>query len=412
MSSEAETYAVEILQHMLEPLNDDGECDLIVYHDTEKTDQEKFVELLKIVLVNAIMYRHPYVLGLVSWYPIDNNALNPRFCLAPAEVCKFDDLSEAEQVTALYILAKILLYLKQYNLQHGHLDHSELIYKSGGKLKIRLAFWGDEKDDWTSFQMLLNQIPALKDKTIGSIEDVCPVIEQTFPIDMDDIRDSCNDFGTGASHDFLTVEFLYKLAQPGREKWERLRALVKFAGQEVREIYLLLGFLYREGIGFEKDISMAISYFEKAKVKDIPAMFDLSDPMVAGALDEWRQKYNLAIESYKKCKTLLGIAHLGALLLRMNPDDANSVGMKILSDERMRNCAFAKRTLGDYFARCQQWQDAAEQYRMAAEAGDPDSKFSEGVMCKFLDREEDAGKCFREAEEYFADDRVKYLLHE
>ena len=417
MSEAKETHSIEILRRLLDSLKLAKDGDIQEW--AGESPQEGFVQLLKIVVKNAILYDHPYILGLESWFPVDEKQnVHPRFVLPQHEVKNWQELSPEQQLVTLYVIARILKYLHKFENTHGHLGARDVICQvpSEDKLRIRLAYWDDDKDDLDAYKDLWKSSP-LATTDIDSFDAALAALERMNDPALQEAKANCEEFEEDSSkaqiQRFLSTEFSYQLVQSnGREKWRALRSLVKFASEKrLPDLFRLLGFIYRDGIGVERDLRQAILYFSEVDPDDVRQFLDENEPMTQGMLHELEGDYAKAIESYKQCENLLGVAHIGGLLLR-SEDGLQEKGVEILRHEKMQKCGFAKRTLGDYFMHIQKWEDAAEQYRMAAEAGDPDSKFLQGVAYVHLgaDRKKDALQCLQCARDDYCDDRAQALI--
>ena len=412
MSEAKEAHSIEILRRLLDSMKLANDGDIKSWEGEDQ--QGGFVQLLKIVVKNAILYDHPYVLGLDSWFPVDDQGnVRPSFVLQQHDVKRWDELSDEQKPVTLYVMARILKYLQKFGDTHGHLSAQDVICQAEDRLRIRLAYWADGEDDLAAYKGLWENSPLSATK-IDSIDAALAVFEGRNDPELQEAKKNCEEFEVDSSkaqiQKFLSTEFCYQLMESnGVEKWSALRNLVKFASEKrLPDLFRLLGFIYRDGIGVERDVRQAIVYFKEVD-GNAGQFLNENEPLTRAALQENAGNYAEAIESYKQCQNLLGVAHIGALLLRGEGGQVEK-GLEILSHDKMKKCGFAKRTLGDYFMHRQEWKRAAEQYGMAAEAGDPDSKFLQGVAYVHLGTEKDALASLLDASARFCDERALALI--
>lgn len=363
-----------------------------------------FQHLLSVVISGTLIGDHPFLSRVDFWSPVyPSGSLQPVMFRVCRDTFDFSKADLDEKLLALYKIAQVLKWIEKNKLKHGNVTEDMVVVVDN---ELKLQKCGYENTDASDFDMY----KAMWERLTGS-----PLLQDTFqkvvelfhknevPSHGDSVRFQKKlQEAESKVRSFESVTMCHKeisdLMAPavlsniingqGREKWIALRKLVSFAQHyKVADVLIIVGLLYMDGLGVDRSATKAWEFFNMAHtiggsqsaetlIKKLTAS---DDHMFQGEMAEMRgDNMNAAVKSYIHCEDILGIAHLGRLLIHARNQEVVTYGLEILKSPSMQTCGFAMVSLGDYYTDIENHCEAASWYEKGMNAGHPDAAFLAG----------------------------------
>jgi hypothetical protein len=328
-----------------------------------------FSDFLKAVVAGFIVQRHPFVLRIIKWSPLDIEG-QPGFVILTKfyqEGSLHDMLAGGrcprQPVPILYCIARALIHFQAMKVRHGHVcAKSVFVSEPNAKrefYKARLGLTRPEAsaDDFEGFRALCRQMGFALPPDISQFSAAAEFLERSGDVRGPKNRaDGFQRLQSSRAGKILSPSVLFALNGPGPEKWKQLRDLQEEAAKTpTGEICAWLGLIYECGIGIDRDGSRAYDYYSKCESDPVcrdrrARLIDpASPPQIRGQVFAKLGQVENAVAAFRQCTDPLGLARFGEFLMASADAAARAQGRGLLEAAAARGCGFASFCLGKFW---------------------------------------------------------------